>query len=61
MEKPSVSGIPLELGLSPIVQGGHLSDSGIYEWSYDYDPDFIGYMKGVLKLEEFILAGGAII
>ncbi len=30
-------------------------------WEYEYDPDFLGYMKGVLKLEEFISAGGAVI
>lgn len=33
----------------------------IFVWPYDYDPDFLGYMKDVLKLEEFIAAGGAII
>jgi CRISPR-associated endonuclease/helicase Cas3 len=33
----------------------------IYAWPYDYDPDFLGYMAGVLKLDEFIAAGGAII
>lgn len=49
-----------KLGLSPIIHGSR-PDSGIYAWPYDYDPDFLGYMKGVLKLEEFISAGGAII
>lgn len=33
----------------------------IYAWPYEYDPDFLGYMAGVLKLDEFIAAGGAII
>jgi CRISPR-associated endonuclease/helicase Cas3 len=33
----------------------------IYVWPYDYDPDFLGYMKDMLKLEEFIAEGGAII
>jgi CRISPR-associated endonuclease/helicase Cas3 len=50
-----------KLGLSLINQGEHYSDLGIYEWPYDYEHDFLGYMKGVLKLEEFLLAGGAII
>lgn len=26
------------------------SDSSIYEWCYEYDPNFLGYMKGVLPL-----------
>lgn len=50
-----------KLGLSPVTQGVHFPDAGIYEWPYEYDPDFLGYMKGVLKLEEFISAGGGII
>ena len=25
-------------------------NSGLYEWSYEYDPAFLGYMKGVLPL-----------
>ncbi|HOG17889.1 MAG TPA: DEAD/DEAH box helicase [Syntrophales bacterium] len=33
----------------------------IYVWNYDYEPDFLGYMKGVLKMEDFISSGGAII
>lgn len=33
----------------------------VYAWPYNYDPDFLGYMEGVLKLDEFISAGGAII
>lgn len=33
----------------------------IYTWPYEYDPDFLGYMAGVLKIDEFIAAGGAII
>jgi len=27
-----------------------LSDCGLYVWPYEYDPDFLGYMKGVLPL-----------
>lgn len=26
------------------------SDSGLYVWPYEYDPDFLGYMKGILPL-----------
>lgn len=33
----------------------------IYVWNNAYDPDFLGYMKGVLNLEDFIAAGGAVI
>jgi CRISPR-associated endonuclease/helicase Cas3 len=33
----------------------------IYFWPYDYDPDFLGYMKDVLKMEDFIAAGGGVI
>lgn len=50
-----------KLGLEPITHKGGFSDSDIYEWKYEYDPDFLGYMKGVLKLDEFIASGGAII
>ncbi|PXF56642.1 MAG: hypothetical protein C4B58_12735 [Deltaproteobacteria bacterium] len=50
-----------KLALQPAIQGGRSEDSKIYVWQYDYDPDFLGYMKGVLKLEKFIASGGAII
>ncbi|GIK21471.1 MAG: hypothetical protein BroJett005_08850 [Ignavibacteriota bacterium] len=36
-----------KLNLIPLK---NYSDSGIYVWSYDYDPNFLGYMKGVLPL-----------
>jgi CRISPR-associated endonuclease/helicase Cas3 len=39
----------------------HSTRSEIYSWDYDYDPDFLGYMAGVLKLEAFVASGGAII
>lgn len=45
----------------PLTRRGSSSDSDIYVWPYDYDPDFLGYMVGVLKIEEFISAGGAVI
>jgi CRISPR-associated endonuclease/helicase Cas3 len=33
----------------------------LYAWPYAYDPEFLGYMKGVLELADFIDQGGAII
>lgn len=50
-----------KLQLEPICPNGDSSGMGIYEWPYEYDPDFLGYMKGVLKLDEFIRSGGSII
>jgi CRISPR-associated endonuclease/helicase Cas3 len=50
-----------KLALEPVTHDRQSSDSDIYFWSYEYDPDFLGYMKGVLKLEEFIASGGAVI
>jgi CRISPR-associated endonuclease/helicase Cas3 len=50
-----------KLALQPAIHGRRSNGSNIYVWHYDYDPDFLGYMKGVLKLEEFISAGGAVI
>lgn len=50
-----------KLALEPVTQDRQSSDSNIYFWSYEYDPNFLGYMKGVLKLEDFITSGGAII
>jgi CRISPR-associated endonuclease/helicase Cas3 len=29
-------------------------DNELYAWSDDYDPDFLGYMSGVLRNEEFL-------
>ena len=45
-----------QLGLQ--VLPGHRE---IYAWNDAYDPDFLGYMKGVLRLEDFIASGGAVI
>jgi CRISPR-associated endonuclease/helicase Cas3 len=50
-----------KLALEPLTHRRRVSDSDIYVWQYDYDPDFLGYMKGVLKLDEFISAGYAVI
>lgn len=49
-----------KLAIDPVITDER-PDFGFYVWNYDYDPDFLGYMKGVLKLEEFIASGGAII
>ncbi|MDM7999334.1 MAG: CRISPR-associated protein [Dehalococcoidia bacterium] len=49
-----------KLGLQPLVADGE-SESGLFGWPYDYDPEFLGYMAGVLKLADFIAAGGAVI
>ena len=46
---------------SVIPSSNSASESNIYSWPYDYDADFLGYMSGVLKLEEFMSAGGAVI
>ena len=50
-----------KLALEPAIPYDRSEDSRLYVWQYDYDPDFLGYMKGVLKLDEFISAGGAVI
>ncbi|HWQ76265.1 MAG TPA: CRISPR-associated endonuclease Cas3'' [Syntrophomonas sp.] len=50
-----------KLGLLPIIQESYSSDASIYEWARDYDPDFLGYMKELLKLEELFRDGGGII
>jgi hypothetical protein len=50
-----------KLAMEPLTCSTRSSDSEIYFWSYDYERDFLGYMKGVLKLEDFISAGGTII
>jgi len=50
-----------KLGLEPITHNRQSRDSEIYFWGYDYDPDFLGYMDGVLKMEDFITSGGAVI
>lgn len=49
-----------KLALEPLSRHGRASQD-IYSWPYDYDPKFLGYMKGVLKLREFLASGGAVI
>jgi hypothetical protein len=50
-----------KLALELVIPRDNLGEADVYSWPYDYDPDFLGYMEGVLKLENFIAAGGAII
>jgi len=38
-----------QLALDPIGRKGDL-----YAWKHDYDPDFLGYMAGVLQLQKFM-------
>jgi len=49
------------LGLKSITSKGKSIETGLYAWPFEYDSDFLGYMDGVLKLEKFISAGGAVI
>jgi CRISPR-associated endonuclease/helicase Cas3 len=49
------------LGLKSITSKGKFTETELYVWPYEYDPDFLGYMEGVLKLQKFISAGGAVI
>jgi len=44
------------LGLSPLP-----GRREVYFWPYEYDPEMLGYMAGVLRLRQFIEQGGAII
>jgi CRISPR-associated endonuclease/helicase Cas3 len=50
-----------KLALQPVTHRSRSSDSGMYVWQYEYDPDFLGYMAGVLNQEDFVSSGGAII
>jgi CRISPR-associated endonuclease/helicase Cas3 len=50
-----------KLKLNILRRSSRSPELDIYEWNYDYDPDFLGYMKGVLQLADFISAGGAVI
>lgn len=50
-----------KLALPALFDHGQSSDADLFVWIYDYDPDFLGYMAGVLNLEKFISSGGAII
>jgi hypothetical protein len=41
----------------------HLKNQGseIYFWDNEYEPNFLGYMAGVLKCNDFLANGGAVI
>jgi CRISPR-associated endonuclease/helicase Cas3 len=45
-----------KLGLEPLP-----GRRDLYVWNNAYDPDFLGYMEGVLRTRAFIAEGGAII
>lgn len=51
----------VNLALDPLTTHGRNDESALYEWGCEYDPDFLGYMSGVLRNQEFLNAGGAII
>jgi hypothetical protein len=38
-----------KLGLTALPGRGE-----VYAWNQDYDPDFLGYMAGVLKLQKYM-------
>jgi len=50
-----------KFALPSIFRNQSSSDSNLFEWIYDYDEDFLGYMEGVLKLEDFVSSGGGVI
>jgi CRISPR-associated endonuclease/helicase Cas3 len=50
-----------KLGLSPLKHNNRSSEFVIYDWPYEYDPDFLGYMEGLLKVDSFIASGIAVI
>jgi CRISPR-associated endonuclease/helicase Cas3 len=45
-----------KLGLEPLP-----GRKEVYVWRYAYDPDFLGYMAGVLRNQQFLREGGAVI
>lgn len=44
-----------QLGLTPLP-----GRTDVYSWPYAYDPDFLGYMAGVLDLRDFVERGGGV-
>ena len=54
--------IKSKLALEPIMPFTEAASvNSMYSWVYDYDADFLGYMAGVLKLDDFFVAGGGVI
>ena len=50
------------LGLEPLFPGrADQGDGTLYVWTDAYDPDFLGYMVGVLRNKRFLAEGGAVI
>jgi len=50
-----------KLDLPALTEAKDHPSLALYGWPYAYDPGFLGYMQGVLKLEEFIASDAAII
>ena len=34
---------------------------GLYDWTMSYDPDFLGYMQGVIEMRDLERKGGYIL
>lgn len=51
-----------KLALEPVIPFTEAtSANNMFSWIYEYDADFLGYMAGVLKLDDFFAAGGGVI
>lgn len=48
-----------KLPAEPILAGRGRREEhhALYSWKYEYDPDFLGYMAGALRLQENLAAG----
>lgn len=47
------------LGLCPLLV--RAPGAELYEWPYRYEPEFLGFMAGLLEQEDFLRSGGAVI
>jgi len=45
-----------DLDVKPLFEST-TDEYGLYVWEYDYDPDFLGYMQGILHLVQFKKTG----
>ena len=51
-----------ELGIEPVFTHCERGDEPtLYVWPHDYDPDLLGYMAGVFRLQPFFTQGGEVI
>ena len=53
-----IEGLDLKPLRPPVNRSG---ETALYAWGYEYDTDFLGYMAGVLRLEQFLNDGGGVI